>query len=373
MVSMSMFAICLSANAAIAQDAPDYGFDFVTIGDPGNRDTIPSETPHSSDFQFGSVDYVFRMATTEVTLGQYLEFVQAYYPIEVKNTGNPIASLGLTGFGIRAAFGQVHIRDGHTEHEPTSMSWEYAARYINWLHNGKVQEEWAYENGVYDTSTFVQDEKGNWLHQQVHNPHSRYWMPTYNEWMKAGYWDPNKNDGKGGYWIFPNTSDIEPIPRLLPNEGGGRNSGRSSEGWPIDVGSFENVASPWGIYDMAGGVSEFTESVWWFRDPVRLQERIVCGSYFLYDDYGDIFSNDIIGFAVGYSVSFAAFNGLRLVRGMEHPADLNHDGHMNYFDVSLFMRWYISGDDRADFRLDGELDLDDARVFLGLMGFHSSL
>jgi len=49
------------------------------------------------------------------------------------------------------------------------------------------------------------------------------------------------------------------------------------------------------------------------------------------------------------------------------PMDLNADGHVNYFDVSIFIHWFIDNDNRADFRLDGQFDIDDVRVFLGLM------
>jgi hypothetical protein len=49
-----------------------------------------------------------------------------------------------------------------------------------------------------------------------------------------------------------------------------------------------------------------------------------------------------------------------------HPADLNQDSVLNFFDVSQFLRWYLSGDLHADYRRDEQLNLDDVRVFLGL-------
>jgi hypothetical protein len=351
------------AGGALAQSGADYGYDFALIGDPGNRVTRPDELPKYPETRIGGVDHEFWMATTEVTVGQHLEFVISYYPFYVKNTGSPLGGTEFTGNFIRAAFGEIHILPNHFEGQPTNMSWEYAARYINWLHHGKVTEEWAFETGVYDTSTFVQDDDENWLHQAARNPGSRFWMPTFDEWTKAGYWDPNKNNGEGGYWLFQNTSDIEPYPGL-PDEGGSRNAGDSDE-FPLAVGSFPQVKSPWGLYDMSGGQSEFTETP---TRPDRLHRRILCGTDYLWDTYGDPWSRDILSF--GNSITtFNSKSGLRLgTTSGFHSADLNADGHVNFFDISLFIQWFVDADERVDFRQDGVFDIDDVRVYLGFMG-----
>lgn len=360
---------CLAALALIAaaqtnasaQSLSIDGYNFAVIGDPGNRDTV-NEIPMYPDERIGGVDYEYWMATMEVTVGQYLEFVIAYYPFYVKTHGEGIAFVDFSGTDILAAFGEVHVRPNRSEDSPTDMGWEYAARYCNWLHHGKVIEEWAFETGVYDTSTFVQDKDGNWLTQAARNPGSRFWMPTWDEWTKAGYWDPNKNNGEGGYWLYPNTSDIEPHPGF-PDEGGERNAGDSDE-FPLAVGSYPQVKSPWGIYDMSGGQSEYTETP---IRPDRLFRRVLGGTDYLNDSYGVEDSRDILG----YGNSLSTFNsqyGLRL--GMTsgfQPADLNQDHRVNFFDISQFIRWFVDRDARADLRLDGEFDLDDLRVLLGLI------
>jgi len=362
-MNLGLLAAGLCAGGAFGGDPLSlFGYDFALVGDPGNRDTNDEEVPMYPDTRVGGVEYEFRLATTEVTVGQHLEFVIAYYPFYVKNTGSQLGHTAFTDVAIRAAFGQIHIRPGHFEGQPTDMSWEYAARYINWLHHGKVVEDWAFETGVYDTSTFVQDDDGNWQHQAQRNLGARFWMPTKDEWMKAGYWDPNKNNGKGGYWIFQNSSDIEPYPGF-PDEGGERNAGDTDE-FPLAVGSYPSVMSPWGMYDMSGGQSEYTETA---SRLDRLQRRSLAGTGYFYENYGDYDSRDIIAFTSSIT-TFNSSDGLRVgASGRFHPADLNADGHVNYFDISLFIRWFIDGDERADFRLDGVFDLDDVRVFLGLM------
>ncbi len=288
----------------------DYDFDFVTIGDPGNRATLPEEgNPLFVDSHVprGSVGYVYRMATTEVTVGQHFEFVQAYAPRYFELTGDTIASPDFTGFSISAGFSGTFIRPGISPDRPTTMSWEYAARYVNWLHNGKADSVEAFETGVYDTSTFTQNPDGTYNHQESHAPNARFWLPTRDEWIKAGYWDPEKNEGEGGYWLFPNSSDIESVPGLLPEEGGERNAGPAGSVFPLDAGSFDDVLSPWGLLDMAGGEAEWTETV--AGDPER---RVLLGSRWSQDSYQDeFFPLDIIGSGISRSALIGG-NGLRI-------------------------------------------------------------
>lgn len=363
MTCATTLLIGTGATAAWGQDRVSIGGSaYAIVGDPGNRDTNDEEIPDFPGTRIGGVDYAFWLAMKEVTVEQHLGFVEAYYPFYVKNTGDVFASPAFTGRSIFAGSGEVLVIPGHALDEPTEMSWEYAARYINWLHHGKVIEEWAFETGVYDTSTFVQDDDGSWQHQPARNPGARFFMPTLDEWTKAGYWDPEKNDGAGGYWRFPNGSDEEPRPGL-PGDGGERNAG-DPDVFPLGVGSYPDVRSPWGMLDMAGGQSELTETA---RRASHLRLRRLCGSWYAFDVFGYPYSADQVGFATEIPATFVA-EGLRLgVPSGFHPADLNHDDRVDFFDVSFYIQLYLAGDERADLRSDGTLDLDDVRVFLGLM------
>lgn len=355
---------CLSSLAAFPAPADDsfsaYGFDFVRITDPGNRDTNDEEVLFFPGTRVGGVEHSYAIASKEVTVEQHLEFVIAYYPYHIDKKGGSIADYGLTGSAIRASFGQIHLLPGHEPDEPTNMSWEYAARYVNWLHHGKVTVAWAFETGVYDVSTFYEDDDGIAHHQLRRSPGARVCLPTLDEWTKAGYWDPSKHNGVGGYWRYPNASDDEPLPGF-PDQGGERNAG-DDDAFPLGVCSYPGVRSPWGLFDMAGGQEEWTETA---RRESHRDVRKKCGSWYGETTYGDVYSADQIGFSTETNV-FAA-RGLRLATlGTQHPADLNADGRVDFFDVSEFVRWFIDGDDRADFRKDNVHDVDDVRVFLGL-------
>ncbi len=249
------------------------------------------------------------------------------------------------------------------------MSWEYAARYVNWLHHGKVNEAWAFETGVYDVSTFGCAESGDCELQWVRSPGARFWIPNIDEWTKAAYWDPEKNDGEGGYWRYPNGTDHALRPGF-PGEGGQRNSRPSHDvsGFPLDVGSFQDQPSPWGLLDMAGGESEWIET----ECTHCVQHwRAICGSDWtmeLYNEPYDVNEYDLDRRAYPLAEVAVTSDGLRVARTAADPADLDGDGRVNFFDVAEFIHRAIDGDERADFRLDGLFDADDILVFLGLMG-----
>lgn len=311
--SPALMAAALTActTHAAAQDAN--GYTWATITHAGNRATIPSEVPFNPTAQIGRVDYEYRMATTEVTVGQWFEFVQAYLPIDQANGGGTV-NPNFTGTSINIrGIGVVEIREGVSPRRPADMSWEYAARYVNWLHNGKVNEEWAFETGVYDTSTFTFNPDGTSNHQSAPAEGARYWIPTRDEWNKAAYYDPNRyGEDQEGYWIFPDSGNAPLISNLLPEDGGEKNAGDfgADSFWPLDVGSFADVQSPWGLLDMAGGMWEWTSSPD-LGSPAGPERRWVMGSNH-FDFQDNLFTGDRIEFGATYSVNVNVATGLRL-------------------------------------------------------------
>ncbi|KAA0219198.1 MAG: hypothetical protein EDS66_17745 [Planctomycetota bacterium] len=246
---------CIGVRA-LAGPVPDYGHDFVVIGDPGNRAVNQAEgrrffPPYAPEgFSVGRVDYRYRMARTEVTVGQWLEFVNAYAPYY----DGSVSSLAFTGdWIVYAGNGSYRAIEG-SENFATNMAWRFAARYCNWLHNGKGLEQAAFENGAYDTSTFGQDANGYYTDQRTHNAEALFWIPTLDEWTKAMHWDPAKSDGEGGYWRYPTSSDTAPI--IGPPGFGQTNAG---SGATYDVGAYSDVMSPWGLFDGSGGEREWLE------------------------------------------------------------------------------------------------------------------
>ncbi|MBL8765286.1 MAG: SUMF1/EgtB/PvdO family nonheme iron enzyme, partial [Phycisphaerae bacterium] len=121
---------------------PDYDFDWVTVGAPGNRSANEQEAPllyppyEQQPILVGAVPYTYRISKTELTVKQWYEFVQAYAPYY---TGSRNSS-AFTSLWIYANDQNPdHPPDfrivSGAENHPADMSWRFAARYCNWLEN----------------------------------------------------------------------------------------------------------------------------------------------------------------------------------------------------------------------------------------------
>ncbi len=251
----------LAATLALTTTAsavPNHGFDFRIIGDPGNPPTDPSVYHPNFPRPLGGIDYEFRLTRTEVTYTQQLEFMTAYAPHYFEDGG----SLGdwgeLRRVGISGGAPIWEINEG-AEKYPAMMSPRLWARYCNWLHNDKALTREAFDSGAYETSTFGRNEDGTITDQMRRSDGAKFWIPSIEEWTKGGYWDPNKNgEGEGGYWLAPNSSDTRSIPGH-PDEGGETNAGPGS--YPMDVGSYPDTQTPWGLLDYSGGGRELAERI----------------------------------------------------------------------------------------------------------------
>jgi hypothetical protein len=141
------------------------------------------------------------------------------------------------------------------------ISWRMAAMYCNWQHNGKSSDRAAFLSGAYDVSTFGFN-GGIFRDQLAHSPGARFWIPTWDEWLKAAHYDPMKSnpDGStGGWWQYSNSSDT-PYTYGAPGVGQANAGFTSPDPFSISLGAYSTTSS-WGLYDMAGGTAEWTESV----------------------------------------------------------------------------------------------------------------
>ncbi|TVQ61508.1 MAG: hypothetical protein EA379_06115 [Phycisphaerales bacterium] len=264
----------LAAASAHAGKAPDYGLNWVTIGAPGNRGALASELPTRPQLAgLGAVDYRYRMTRTEVTHTQYFNFVQAYAPYVSSGHTNSVRFHGGSAHlvGFQNGVPQYQFNADHP-HLASQMSWQYAARFVNWLHNDKVSEQWAFESGVYDTSFFGQGPNSI----ATRSSDAKYWIPSIDEWAKAAHYDPNRyGEGQEGYWLYPYQSEV-PLQGGPPGSGAMTNAG-NDWGAPssMPVGSYPHADSPWGLLDVSGGAREWLEDGEPFGNNLL---RLVAGS-----------------------------------------------------------------------------------------------
>jgi len=256
--SLTLTGLILTAVPAAAQGVPDYGLDWMTVGEPGNRGANKEEAPGFQPPNWrvvGAVDHTFRLTRTELKVNQWFEFVEAYSPFWEGSPGDS----RFTGLYITYSNNNGYRIVPGAENFPTEMSWRVAARYANWLHNDKNPEQWAFETGVYDTSTFHTNDDGTFTDQTDPSPGARFWIPTVDEMIKGTFYDPNRyGQGEGGYWKQPGSSDV-PLISNWPYNGGETNAGDFFGGlFDMDAASYPWAQTPWGLLDASGGVGEWT-------------------------------------------------------------------------------------------------------------------
>lgn len=256
---------CVIAQVATAQPSPD-GFDWVTIGAAGNA-AYDRRDPNNLITGRGSADYTYSLGRTEVTTAQWLEFINAALarpdplPLDITRPVVWGAEIDPTynGPGERYRLASGVANAGNLA--AGGIPWRTGAVFCNWLHNNKANNPEAFMSGAYDTSTFGDLDPIGFTDQASRSPGARYWIPSLDEWLKGAYYDPNK-DGVGGWWLSPNGTD-NPIQYGVPGIGDA-NAGFTLPGqaeFLIPLSSYPQTASPWGLLDLAGFTSEYTESI----------------------------------------------------------------------------------------------------------------
>lgn len=280
----------LLATPALAELDPSSGIDFVRVTSPNNPAWPGDGTVGDRAVGRGSVGYEYSIGKYEITTSQWVEFFNAAYDRPANDrlpNLSPPGHWGATSTTPNTPGGLRWAVPSGNEMMPVgNISWRMAAMYCNWLCNGKSTDRAAFLNGAYDVSTFgYQGSSGIFTDQLTHNPGAQYWIPTWDEWLKAAHYDPNKqnSDGTvGGYWKYSTTSDSAPAygPAGVHVRAGGVGVvpgpdptgpfAQANAGWDninfvgsnpfgIPLGAYTNVTSPWGLYDTAGGTSEWVE------------------------------------------------------------------------------------------------------------------
>lgn len=165
---------------------------FVTVGNAGNPNDITG---------YGGVNYQYQIARYLVTNSDYEDFLNAVAATDSYGLYHPYmgsdARAGITRLGSSGSY-TYSTRANMCAKPVNYVSWFDAARYCNWLHNGRGSTE----TGAYTLNGAT---SGNAV---AKNPGALYWIPTENEWYKAAY---HKSGGPNtGYWAYATQSDTVP-------------------------------------------------------------------------------------------------------------------------------------------------------------------
>lgn len=150
---------------------------FVTIGQPGNPPDALGR---------GTVDYSYQVADQPVTTSDFVDFLNTTQIPFIFPPGGPVGTFRLAGTTYQPLEGQA-------AQPVTGVDWLSAARYVNWLHNGRGAG--GTETGAYDLEQVpvvaYRSQPGLMLlrfHQTTvpRSPQALYWLPTFDEYLKAG-------------------------------------------------------------------------------------------------------------------------------------------------------------------------------------------
>jgi formylglycine-generating enzyme required for sulfatase activity len=274
---LAAFLATIQCVTGAATMLPDYGFQWAIIDHPGNA---PYSVPPNigQPRTVGRVDHTYRISKTEMSAADWAPFANANLRI-----GDPWET------GLNAYFGQMlDIGPGGILQPRTdipagdrlnlgSVTWYDAARYCNWLHNGKAETREAMEYGAYDLRGFPPNP--NPITPPTRLPGATFFLPTDDEWVKAVHFDPNRyGTEQPGYWDYPLASDAPPIPG--PVGVGNTNAGYAAGGLDplvFRVGAYNYATTPWGLLDASGGRSEWLETPSTGIVPTRQYEGAASG------------------------------------------------------------------------------------------------
>jgi len=301
MLRTATLGLVLSCGMASARS--EVVIELVPVGHPGNPGNWSGQsvqilgniTGAGFDRLCGGVNYPFQIAKYEITVNQYVEFLNAVAAADPYNlyltsmTGTSLYAPNITRNGTSGSYTYT-VGDGspqavsHWGNRPINfIAWADAARFCNWMQNGQptglltgvgADDAWLTEDGTYATlgAPTIGPNVNQPYQPIVRRPGATWVIPTEDEWYKAAY---HKNDGptpnystyptnySGSPWFgTPNNNVIDPDPGNNANYHIG-NPDDDCIGGPFSrtqVGEFENSPSSYGTYDQGGNVWEWTET-----------------------------------------------------------------------------------------------------------------
>ncbi len=256
-------SVVLAVSAAQAIE-----IELVPVGNPGNA--ADDQVMDDGTSGYGAVDYAFQIGKYEVTAEQYSAFLNDVAKTDPYGLYNPRMWSDVWSGGRIHRSGEegdysYTVAPG-SENQPVSyVGWGDAARFANWLHNGRPtgpQDATTTEEGAYSLNGATTAEA---LMGVTRNPNAIWWLPSEDEWYKAAY---HANDGAtGNYWDYPTGTNSTPSNKLIePDPGNNANFSQGGTTTIADpfpttlVGEFENSGSPYGTFDQGGNLWEWNDS-----------------------------------------------------------------------------------------------------------------
>lgn len=264
------FSVSNTAPISIALSNTNY--ELVTVGNPGNA---------ADTTGFGAVNYTYKIGKYHVTIKQYTDFLNAVAKIDTyslynSNMTTDLNSAGISRSGTSGNYTySVMNNSGVSANRPiTYVTWFNAARFANWMSNGKPtgsQTSTTTENGTYPLNGAI---NGVAPAKNSVNPNTgsapTYYIPLENEWYKAAYYNAAMNT----YYLYATQSNTLPgnVIGSQPNQanyfiatGNGFSITQSlffdpyALNYLTDVGSYTGSPSYYGTFDQNGNADQWND------------------------------------------------------------------------------------------------------------------
>lgn len=232
-------ALSVQAQDSFGSGANTFTIDFVEIGSPGNAAQSSSNRTHtqSGGDGYGAVETTFRMSTHAIST-------------DMIDKANAEGTLGIT-------------RTNRSANLPaTEVSWNQAARFVNFL-NEQAGYSHAYKfefqpgDVGYGSNQNIQlwdiNDPGYNPDNLYRNNNAFYFLPSENEWFKAGYFDPVS----GQYSLYATGSDT--VPTAVASGTSPGTAVYNGQSGPADVTQAGGL-SPFGTMGQNGNIYEWMES-----------------------------------------------------------------------------------------------------------------
>jgi formylglycine-generating enzyme required for sulfatase activity len=258
---ITLFVLAITAILLWTTTTQALTLNMVTIGDPGN--------PDFDGQGGGSIAATYEIGATEVTVADWVEFLNAA-DADADNDkglwGGAMQNNALGGVSKNpgAAEGsRFEVQAGEGNHPINFVNLYDVMRFANWMNNGQGSSDT--EDGSYTLLGGKIPTNDTADTPIERNPGATWVIPNYNEWAKAGFYDPRDiadggvADG-GGWYYYANQSSDPPIAEAPP---GGANSANYNLAVNAltDVGAYTQSSSYYGTYDQNGNLIEWTDYV----------------------------------------------------------------------------------------------------------------
>jgi uncharacterized repeat protein (TIGR01451 family) len=259
--SASLIADSLNLPAGVP--TPSFANNMIVVDDINNGNDVNG---------YGNVPYEYRVSRTQITVGDWVDFLNAVDPFNNlnlqssythKNAGwaswIPYQHNG-SSWSVKSPYnnGVVELSASDAARLPVDgISLNQVARYMNWLATGDINQgafTFSGTNGNSNIATFDHTYPGPRL-------------PLEDELYKAMYW----HKGISGYRLYPNGSNSPPSKADVDTSTADYITGSSTAlfgSWDFATGPSSNSAwakvgqetsgNPWGFYDMSGNRHETT-------------------------------------------------------------------------------------------------------------------